>query len=307
LSLPSPTVFRTPPVRKHDIPELSAEGSTLGALLYWPLRATRNGAADAGTKTDYALPVMKSFQQKKRKSPTHGMLTTGIAAVALASLGLTDDILAQQPPAPPPAPSEKPALPPAPLRGPDAQRAVPPPPPDGAAERTSIRGTISQYLMNPDGLVDGVLLSDNTIVRFPPHLGQQLIQTVKPQDLVQIDGFLESQGSIHAATITNANTQQTVIDTPPSPQNLPPGPISNPRQSMSVSGVIKVLMHSPRGEIVGAVLDSGAIVHVAPSVGTQQAPLFQVGAPLAASGYGTINSYGRSMEASVIGPSPSRD
>jgi hypothetical protein len=226
--------------------------------------------------------------------------------VGLASLGLTDHILAQQPPAPRSVPSEQPALPPGPLRGPDAPRAVPPPPPESAAERTSIRGSISQYLMNPDGLVDGVLLSDNTIVRFPPQLGQQLIQTVKPQDLVQIDGFLEVQGSIHAATITNANTQQTVIDVPPSPQNPPPGPISNSRQSMSVSGVIKVLMHSPRGEINGAVLDSGAIVHVAPLVGTEQAHLFQVGAPLTASGYGTINSYGRSLEASVIGPSSSR-
>jgi hypothetical protein len=249
---------------------------------------------------------MKSFQRKKLKLATHGMLTSGMAAVALAGLGLTDNSIAQQPPAPPAAPSEQLALPPAPLRGPDAQRAVPPPHPDGADERTTIRGTISQYLMNPDGLVDGVLLSDNTVVRFPSHLGQQLIQTVKPQDLVQIDGFSEVQGSIHAATITNANTQQTVIDAPPAPQNPPPVPISNSRQSMSVSGVIKVLLHSPRGEIDGAVLDSGAIVHVAPLVGTQQAHLFEVGASLSASGYGTINSYGRSLEASLIGPSPSR-
>lgn len=249
---------------------------------------------------------MKSFQRNKLKFTAYGMLTTGTAAVALASLGLTDHILAQQPPAPAPASSEQPALPPAPLRGPDAKRAVPPPTSNGAPERTSIRGTIAQYLMNPDGNVDGVLLSDKTIVRFPPHLGQQLVQTAKPQDPVQIDGFPEAQGSIHAAAITNANTQQTVIDVPPSSENPPPGPIASSRQSMSVSGVIKVLMHSPRGEIDGAVLDNGAIVHVGPLVVSQQAHLFQAGASLAASGYGTINSYGRSLEASLIGPSPSR-
>jgi hypothetical protein len=34
--------------------------------------------------------------------------------------------------------------------------------------------TVAQYLVNPDGFVDGLLLSNNTIIRFPPHLGQVL-------------------------------------------------------------------------------------------------------------------------------------
>jgi hypothetical protein len=64
-----------------------------------------------------------------------------------------------------------------------------------------------------------------------------------------------------------------------------------------------VLTHAARGENDGAVLDNGTIVHFPPSVGTQFASLFQVGAPLAAVGYGTINTYGRSLEATSIGPS----
>jgi len=71
---------------------------------------------------------------------------------------------------------------------------------------------------------------------------------------------------------------------------------------MSESGIIKVLTHAARGEMDGAVLDDGTIVHF-PPVGTQFASLFQVGAPLAATGYGTINTYGRSLEAISIGPS----
>jgi hypothetical protein len=38
----------------------------------------------------------------------------------------------------------------------------------------------------------------------------------------------------------------------------------------------------------------------------QYASLFRVGAPLAASGYGTANIYGRSLEATAIGPSASQ-
>jgi hypothetical protein len=248
---------------------------------------------------------MKSSQQKKLKLVTHEMLPACIIAVAVASLGMMGPLLAQQAPPPPPVPNQQPApTPPVPPPAPNQQPA--PPPPGGAAQVTSIRGTISQYMMNPDGLVNGLLLSDNTIVRFPPHMSQQLIQTVKPQDLVRVDGFFEFQGSIHATTITNANSQQSVVDVPPSPQNPPLTPNPYARQPMSVSGIIKALTHAPTGEIDGAVLDNGAIVHVPPPVGMQYASLFRVGAPLAASGNGTTNAYGRSLEATAIGPSSSQ-
>jgi hypothetical protein len=101
----------------------------------------------------------------------------------------------------------------------------------------------------------------------------------------------------------SSNTQQSVVDTPPSAQNPPPAPNAYARQSMVSSGIIKALTYAPRGEIDGAVLDNGTIVHVPPPVGIQYASLFRIGAPLAASGYGTANGYGRSFEATLIGPS----
>ena len=250
---------------------------------------------------------MKSSQQKKLSLLTPKRLPAGFIAAAVASLGMMGPVLSQQAPAPPPVLTQQPAPPPPPPPPPGAQQPVPPPPPPGgAAQVTSIRGTVSQYLMNPDGLVDGLLLSDNTIVRFPPHMSQQLVRAVKPQDSVRVDGFLEFQGMIHATTITNANSQQSVVDTPPSPQNPPPAPNPYARQPMSVSGIIKALTYAPRGEIDGAVLDNETIVHVPPPVGMQYASFFRVGAPLAASGYGTANAYGRSLEATAIGPSASQ-
>jgi hypothetical protein len=128
-------------------------------------------------------------------------------------------------------------------------------------------------------------------------------QTVKPQDSVSVDGFIEYQGTIHATTITNPASQQSVVDTPPSAQTPPPAPSQEVRQSMSATGTIKVLTHAARGEIDGAVLDNGTIVHFPPPVGTRYANLFQVGAPLAAVGNGTISTSGRSLEATSIGPS----
>jgi hypothetical protein len=232
------------------------------------------------------------------------MITVGLLAVSATSFGMLPPVLAQEATSPPPAPGEQSAPPPPmPPPVPGAQQPEPPAPPDPATQTTSIRGTVSQYMLNPDGLVDGVLLSDNTIVRFAPHMSQQLVQAVKPQDLVSVDGFIEYQGTIHATTITNRASQQSVVDTPPSLQNPPPGPGQEARRPISANGSIKVLTHAARGEIDGVVLDNGTIVHFPSPVGTQFASLFQVGAPLAAVGYGTINTYGQSLEATSIGPS----
>jgi hypothetical protein len=231
------------------------------------------------------------------------MIAASLLAVSVTSFGMIGPVLAQEA-TPPPATGEQSAPPPpVPPPVPGAQQPAPPAPPDPATQATSIRGTVSQYMLNPDGLVDGVLLNNNTIVRFAPHMSQQLVQAVKPQDSVSVDGFIEYQGTIHATTITNPASQQTVVDTPPSPQNPPPGPGQEARQPLSANGSIKVLTHAARGEIDGAILDNGTIVHFPPPVGMQYANLFQVGAPLAVVGYGTVNSYGRSLEATSIGPS----
>jgi hypothetical protein len=233
------------------------------------------------------------------------MIAASLLAVSVTSFGMLAPMLAQEATSPPPpAPGEQSAPPPpVPPPAPGVQQPEPPAPPDPASQTTSVRGTVSQYLLNPDGLVDGFLLSDNTIVRFAPHMSQQLVQAVKPQDSVSVDGFIEYQGTIHATTITNPASQQTVVDTPPLPQNPPPGPGQEVRQPISANGSIKVLTHAARGEIDGAILDNRTIVHFPPPVGTQYANLFQVGAPLAVVGYGTSNTYGRSLEATSIGPS----
>ncbi|MBV9875559.1 MAG: hypothetical protein JO025_12575 [Verrucomicrobia bacterium] len=168
-----------------------------------------------------------------------------------------------------------------------------------------LEGTVDLYLMNPDGQVDGILLNSNTIVRFPPHLSEQLIKTVSPRDSVKIDGFTESTNTIHAGTITNLRTADSITDTPPGPGRLPPTPNLN-RQRLSVSGTIRLVTHAPRGEPDGVVLTDGTIVHFPPLAGQDYSNLLQPGRPLAATGFGTVNSYGKSLEATTLACSGSQ-
>lgn len=183
-----------------------------------------------------------------------------------------------------------------------AQEPRGPRPPPISFPTTVVQGSVAQYLMNSDGFVDGLLLSNNTIIRFPPHLGQVLTQTVSPQDVVRVEGFFESPGTLHASSIIDQQSKRSVVDNPPSPRH-PPRPGSVPRQQLSANGTIRVLTHGKRGEINGVVLSDGTVVHFPPPVGMQFAGLLHEGNQFAATGYGTSNEYGRSFEATAIGPS----
>jgi hypothetical protein len=186
-------------------------------------------------------------------------------------------------------------------------RAQEPRGPAASFQTTVVEGSVAQYLLNPDGYVDGLLLSNNTIIRFPPHLGQVLTQTVSLQDVVRVDGFFESPGILHASSIIDLQSQRSVVDTPPSSRYpRPPRAGSVAREALSASGTIRVLTHGKRDEVDGVVLSDGTVIHFPPPVGIQFATLLREGNALAATGTGTSNQYGRSFEATAIGPSMSQ-
>jgi hypothetical protein len=185
-----------------------------------------------------------------------------------------------------------------------AQEPEGPQAPPVSFQTTVVQGVVAQYLMNPDGFVDGLLLSNNTVIRFPPHLSQVLTQTVSLQDIVRVEGFFESSGTFRASSIIDLQSRRTVADFPPPPgRPAPPYPGNLPRRALSANGTIRVLIQGKRSEINGVVLADGTVIHFAPTVGVQYAALLRAGNQFAATGYGTSNEYGRSFEAIAIGPS----
>jgi hypothetical protein len=162
-----------------------------------------------------------------------------------------------------------------------------------------IAGTVSQYLLNSRGEVDGLLLADGTQVKFPPHMSTDLTRSVKPDERITAQGVREVSAVFIAFTITNANGQSVNEARPMQP--LPPDLRGVNLKPMQADGKIRVVLHAPRGEIEGAVLDSGTIVRIAPHASEQFSALLQTGAMISAKGYGTENEFGRSFEATEIG------
>lgn len=164
-----------------------------------------------------------------------------------------------------------------------------------------------QYLTNPSGDVDGLLLADATVVRFPPHLGPALVRLVRPGEPVTVTGFRWVPNTVQATTIANDASHQSITDAPPSPGTPPPPPPRDAApQAMSASGEVRTATYAPRGELDGAILTNGTVVHVPPHLGASFANLLVRGHMIAATGYGATNAYGKSLEATAIGPSPTQ-
>lgn len=192
------------------------------------------------------------------------------------------------------APAQTPATPPP---GAGADRAVFDP-----AQLPETRGTVARYSLTPRGDVDGLILSDGTEVKVPPHLSTVLVYAVRPGDAITVHGVkVLSLPLVDAVSITNDATGQTVTDT-----GIPPGPWE-PRDAerwMEAEGRVRMVLHGPRGEVDGALLDDGTILRLPPHEAERFSALLAPGRTVAARGPGLRNVLGTVVEVRALGASP---
>ncbi|WP_345817146.1 hypothetical protein AAGS40_25030 (plasmid) [Paraburkholderia sp. PREW-6R] len=185
-----------------------------------------------------------------------------------------------------------------------AQTIAPPPPaPQPVRQSASETGTVSRFVINPEGDVDGFLLGDGSLVHFPPHMSAQLVGAIHSGDPVKIVGVRDSGGNMAAQQITNERTQQQVVDQP-APVNtmrMPPALRGAGLVRLSVEGTVARVTTAPRGEPDGVMLSNGTIIKMPPPVAQQFASLMRPDVVVAASGYGTRNQYGEALQATAFG------
>ena len=187
------------------------------------------------------------------------------------------------------------------------------------AQMPALHGKVAQYDLTPRGDVDGLILQDGTEVHFPPDLGTQVVAAVRPGEAVTIHGLkARVLRLVQAMSVTGDASGKTVVDDgppgpgrPPPPPGLPgppppPGPGAGPRvrgQAMQAQGTIKMQLHGPRGDLNGALLADGTMVHFPPPEAQRLQASLQPGKVIAVSGQGVANTLGRSIAADLVGPS----
>lgn len=210
--------------------------------------------------------------------------------IAMSSAALAFGLCSLSVHAMPPGPA--PDLPPTPHQRLDAR---------GLMGQYAVEGQVQRMLTNPYGEVDGLRLSDGTIAKFPPHMADALTATVKVGDAVRIIGRAQARGTVRADAIVHAGSGRTVYDQPPpvgEGRVLPPHLRAQRLQPQQVEGRVETVLTGPRGEANGVILSDGSIVRFPPE---SLRLSVQTGAPFAASGLGTRNAYGTSLEAVSMG------
>lgn len=167
---------------------------------------------------------------------------------------------------------------------------------------TNVTGEVQQYLFNPEGQADGLLLNNGLQVKFPPFMGDSLMATVSPGTQITVSGtsgFPSRFGQqIRARSITNPQTGQTLM--PQTSPILPQPPNSGNYNNVSVEGNAQHWLVGYRGNINGVVLSNGAVVRFPRSASHQLDSIANVGDKVQAKGFGTRNDSGQTVEATTL-------
>ncbi|MDP9080316.1 MAG: hypothetical protein M3O71_23060 [Bacteroidota bacterium] len=197
---------------------------------------------------------------------------------------------AQVPPAgtppPPQAPVNRAALIPPPPLGPGQPQPAPAGPQAnrGLQQLTAINGKVAGYLTNDRYEYDGLTLqngSTSVTVRFPAHLGAELMKAAQKGSTLTVNGFYESSSlGTNEFHLVNAKAGGTVIT------NLPAVLTATPQaeEQKSFSGAITDLRRSRDGVLNGVVLDKNQVIELPPPAAEQLQGLLKSGEQISGTG-----------------------
>lgn len=156
--------------------------------------------------------------------------------------------------------------------------AQPPGPPPQAPARMSVDGKFAHYLVSPKGDIDGLVLEDATVARFPPHAIASDTTMLRPGDAVRVEGDAVNGPTGRAlvrASVSKGNVVIVRADIPPPPPPGGPGAGARPHRggkhgpkdgkgphedsllSMTVTGKIQGFSTDPHGIVDGILFVDG--------------------------------------------------
>ncbi|MGY2051027.1 hypothetical protein [Methylobacterium sp. JK268] len=160
------------------------------------------------------------------------------------------------------------------------------------------KGTIRQYTLTPRGDVDGLILQDGTEVKLPPHLTGQVVYAIRPGDAVTIRGMkARALPLVDAASIRNDASGVTIVDA---------GPPGRGGDETTLTAKVTMPLHGKRGEVNGALLDTGASLRLPPHEAVRWNAFLQPGQSVSLRGAVSTTALGTVIDVRAIGPAPDR-
>ena len=168
----------------------------------------------------------------------------------------------------------------------------------------AFRGTLQLFTLTPRGDIDGLVLTDGFEVKTPPHLTAALAAAFKPGDSVTIHGLKAASLSlIQAMSVSNDASGIDVIDQGPTPDRpASPMPQQVGAAPVPLQGRLRMILHGPRGDINGALLDDGTVLKLPPPEAARFADLLVSGKSVALEGMRFKTPVGTFIDLTSLGP-----
>ena len=170
-------------------------------------------------------------------------------------------------------------------------------------------GVFERFLLNPRGDADGMMLTDGTEIHFPPHMSVELCAAVRPSERPKIKvRCVRPRGSdmIAAVAIETVDGRRIIDGGPPKEHDehgKPDGRETKPKhEPMQAEGIVRRVLHGPKGETRGALLEDGKIIRIPAKEAKHIAQLLSPGQCLAARGQGLTSELGTVIDAREVGP-----
>jgi hypothetical protein len=167
-------------------------------------------------------------------------------------------------------------------------------------------GTLDRFVLNPKADIDGLLLDDGTEIHTPPHLSDKLLKALSPGDRLTVHGVKTRASDLIVAVAIDPANGKRILDDGPGPKH---GKHDKPKkpaehgEPATVSGVIHRLLHGPKGNAHGALLEDGTVVRFAPHCAEGFAKVLVVGATLFVRGHELSTKHGSVLNAKAMGKS----
>jgi hypothetical protein len=164
------------------------------------------------------------------------------------------------------------------------------------------KGTLNRFVVNPEGDIDGLLLKDGTEIHTPPHLSPQLAIALAPGRRVAVRGVKPRDSDLIIAVAIRPGRGEQILDEGPEHRKRKAGPrVRKLRKAVLHGGPIERLLHGPKGDVHGALLEDGSVARFPPHVGEAYAALLVPGQALWVRGHIVAIEQGEAIVAEAMG------
>ncbi|GAB2561879.1 hypothetical protein ISP15_10010 [Dyella jejuensis] len=170
------------------------------------------------------------------------------------------------------------------------------------------QGTLERFVLNPEGDVDGMLLTDGTEIHTPPHLSRQLVEALSPGSKLSVRGVKPRDGDVIVAIAISPADGESIVDQGPDEAHHKAHHKKHhkKRQEKPVihCGMIARLLHGPKGDVHGVLLTDETVVRFPPHVGQAHDALLLPKGELWVRGHLVANEQGKSIVAHALASDP---